>query len=57
MSFQTTKLEESKENKILLDNREVSAQEFNEALDNLRPGQRILETQTNSFHIVESLRG
>lgn len=56
MSFQTTKLTESEEKKILLDNQEVSAEEFNKTLDNLKPGQRILETQSNSFHIVERFR-
>lgn len=56
MSFQTSKLNEDIKSKIYLDNKEVSAQEFNETLDNLKPNQRILESQNNSFHIIERFR-
>lgn len=57
MNYQTTKLTEKENEKIYLDNQEVSASQFNEALDKLKPNQRILETSKRSFHIVERLQG
>ena len=48
---------ENNENTIKLDNKEISLKEFNEIVDNLKPNQRLIETQDKSFHIVERLRG
>lgn len=57
MTYQMSKLEETKEQKISLDNKEISAEEFNRTLENLKPGQRILESSDNNFHLVERLQG
>lgn len=47
------KLEEKEEKKVVLDNEEVSASEFNSRLENLKSSQRIIETQENKFFTVE----
>ena len=47
------KLEEKGEKKVVLDNEEVSASEFNSRLENLKSSQRIIETQENKFFTVE----
>jgi hypothetical protein len=57
MNYQTTKLTEKENEKIYLDNQEVSVSQFNEALNRLKPNQRILETSKHNFHIVERLQG
>lgn len=57
MTYKMSKLEENEEQKISLDNQEISAEDFNKTLENLKPGQRILESSKNNFHVVERLQG
>lgn len=56
MEYQTNKLKED-ERKIKLDNEEMSVSDFNRRLEGLKPGQRILESSDDNFHIVERLKG
>lgn len=48
-------IQESQDRKIKLDNKEISVQEFNETLENLKPNQRIIETKEDSYHLVERM--
>lgn len=53
-TYRTTELKENKkEQSIKLDNQEVSVNQFNEALKNLKNNQRIVEVDDHDFHIVE----
>lgn len=53
MAYQTVKINESVGNTVKLDNQDISTQDFNEKLENLKPNQRIVETSKNNFHTVE----
>ena len=53
MAYKVDKLEEKEGRKVVLDNEEVSASEFNSRLENLKSSQRIIETQENKFFTVE----
>ena len=53
MAYKVDKLEEKEGRKVVLDNEEVSASEFNSRLKNLKSSQRIIETKENQFFTVE----
>ena len=53
MAYKVDKLEETEGRKVVLDNEEVSASEFNSRLENLKSSQRIIETKENQFFTVE----
>ncbi len=53
MAYKVDKLEEKEGRKVVLDNEEVSASEFNSRLENLKSSQRIIETKENQFFTVE----
>jgi hypothetical protein len=46
-----------KEDRIKLNNQEVTSTELREALNSLQPNQRIVETQKNNFFIIERMKG
>ena len=45
------------EESIKLNNEKVTAAELNEALTNLKPNERIVETNDHNFFVVERLFG
>ena len=53
MQYQTTKLEENDERKVYLDNQQIPVSQFNNTLESLKKGQRVVESSTDNFHIVE----
>ena len=53
MAYKVDKLEEKEGRKVVLDNEEVSASEFNSRLENIKSSQRIIETKENQFFTVE----
>ena len=53
MPYKTDKLEEKEGRKVILDNEEISASDFNSKLEGLRSNQRIIETKKNQFFTVE----
>lgn len=53
MSYKMEKIEEKDNRKVVLDNEEISASEFNSRLENLKSSQRIIETKENKFFTVE----
>ena len=53
MPYKTDKLEEREARKVVLDNEEISASDFNSKLEGLRSNQRIIETKKNQFFTVE----
>ena len=56
MDYQRNILNENDEKKtVRLDNRDVSVQDFNKRLENLKPNQRIIETSDYDFHTIERL--
>lgn len=52
-SYKTTRMDENEERTITLDNRQVSASEFNSNLEKLKSNQKIIETKENQFFTVE----
>lgn len=54
-TYTTQPLKESEHRTVKLDNQEVTAQEFNETLESLKPNQRIIETSDQNFHLVERM--
>lgn len=48
---------QKEDKKYTLDNREISGEELSEALEKLKPNQRIVETKENTYFTVERLRG
>lgn len=54
-NYQTTPLQEGKERTVKLDNQEVTTDQFNETLENLKAGQRIIESSPDNFHLVERM--
>lgn len=46
-------MDENEERTITLDNRQVSASEFNSNLEKLKSNQKIIETKENQFFTVE----
>jgi len=55
MDYQTSKLNESEERKVKLDNEEISVNDFNRKLESLNKNQRIVESSKDSFFIVEKM--
>ena len=55
MAYQTTKLEENDERKVYLDNQQIPVSQFNNTLENLKKGQRVVESSQDNFHIVERM--
>ena len=53
MPYKTDKLEEKEGRKVILDNEEISASDFNSKLEGLRSNERIIETKKNQFFTVE----
>lgn len=53
MAYKVDRIEEKDNRKVVLDNEEVSASEFNSRLENLKSSQRIIETKENQFFTVE----
>ena len=53
MPYKTDKLEEKEGRKVVLDNEEISASDFNSKLEGLKSNQRIIETKKNQFFTVE----
>lgn len=53
MPYKTTKIEEKEGRIITLDNKQVSASEFNSNLEKLKANQKIIETKENQFFTVE----
>ena len=53
MPYKTDKLEEKEGRKVILDNEEISASDFNSKLEGLRSNQRIIETKKTQFFTVE----
>ena len=53
MPYKTDRLEESDGRKVVLDNEEISASDFNSKLEGLRSNHRIIETKKNQFFTVE----
>ena len=53
MPYKTDKLEEKEGRKVILDNEEISASDFNSKLEGLRSNNRIIETKKNQFFTVE----
>ena len=53
MPYKTDKLEEKEGRKVILDNEEISASDFNSKLEGMRSNQRIIETKKNQFFTVE----
>ena len=53
MPYKTDRLEESDGRKVVLDNEENSASDFNSKLEGLKSNQRIIETKKNQFFTVE----
>ena len=51
------KFNENETDNFKLNNNTVSVNEINEALDNLKPNERIIETDNHNFFIVERLFG
>ena len=51
--YKTTRMDENEERIITLDNRQVSASEFNSNLEKLKSNQKIIETKENQFFTVE----
>lgn len=54
-NYQTAPLQEGKERTVKLDNQEVTTDQFNETLENLKAGQRIIESSPDNFHLVERM--
>ena len=53
MPYKTDRLEESDGRKVVLDNEEISASDFNSKREGLKSNQRIIETKKNQFFTVE----
>ena len=53
MPYKTDRLEESDGRKVVLDNEEISASDFNSKLEGLKSNQRIIEKKKNQFFTVE----
>ena len=55
MQYQTTKLEENDERKVILDNEQIPVSQFNTRLESLKKNQRVVESSQDNFHIVERM--
>jgi hypothetical protein len=51
--YRTERMDENEARTITLDNRQVSAVEFNSNLEKLKSNQKIIETKENQFFTVE----
>lgn len=51
--YRTERMDENEARTITLDNRQVSAVEFNNNLEKLKSNQKIIETKENQFFTVE----
>lgn len=57
MTYQTQRLDEKETPKVILDNKEITTEQFNRILESLEPNQRIIETSHHNFHLVERMWG